>query len=108
MQTYSDPTRADSTHALPDVEVFQLTSEEVALNMPDEICEYGKRFPLCHMNSITRQAMIDAMVEELSIRGGWYWWTRLPGCLPGNEPFGPFDSAAEAEKDAQDILHRKE
>ena len=30
---------------------------------------------------------------------GWYWWYCQPGCLPDSEPFGPFDSREDAEKD---------
>lgn len=30
---------------------------------------------------------------------GWYAWECLPGCLPDGEPYGPYDSEAEALAD---------
>lgn len=106
MQAYSDPKRADDPHALPDVEVFQMTAEEVAESSAyqDEQYDFMKRheFRLAGMNSKVRQAMLDAMVEELGITGGWYWWACFPGCLPDSDPIGPFATEAEALADAQD------
>lgn len=32
---------------------------------------------------------------------GYYWWSCSPGCLPDGDPNGPFDSAEEAQEDAQ-------
>lgn len=34
-------------------------------------------------------------------RGGWYWRSCFPGCLPDSEPVGPFKSSAEAMRDAR-------
>ena len=34
---------------------------------------------------------------------GWYWWACFPGCLPDGDPFGPFETEAEALADAQDF-----
>ena len=104
MQAYSNPERGDDPHALPDVEVFQLTATEVAAMDEDLIYEYMKRreFRLASMNSRDRDAMLDAIVEEQGIEGGWFWWTCLPGCLPDSEPMGPFKTYAEALADAQD------
>jgi hypothetical protein len=31
---------------------------------------------------------------------GWYWWIRLPGCLPDSEAEGPFTSKQHAIDDA--------
>jgi hypothetical protein len=69
-QAYSDPTRADDPHALPDVEVFYLTSLETA-------------------------TLIDGDGTP-----GWYWWPCFPGCLPDADPTGPFDSYDEARDDS--------
>lgn len=32
---------------------------------------------------------------------GWYWWACFPGCLPDSEAYGPFDTEADAIKDAR-------
>ena len=104
MQAYSNPKRANDPHSLPDVEVFQLTATEVAAMDEDLIWEYGKRpeFRLYTMNSRVQEDMLDAIVEEEGIEGGWFWWTCLPGCLPDSPPNGPFKTQAEALADAQE------
>ena len=100
-QAYSDPERESDPYALPDVEVFQLTAEEVVELDEDLMWEASKKFPLMHMNSRDRQKAIDWAVEESDAIGGWFWWTCLPGCLPDSEPFGPFETEADALEDAQ-------
>ena len=104
MQAYSDPKRASDPYSLPDIEVFQLTAQEAAAQDEDLVWEYSKRpeFKLCHMNSKAREAMLDAIVEEEGITGGWFWWTCLPGCMPDSCAFGPFKSRQEALADAQE------
>ena len=104
MQAYSNPKRATSPYSLPDVEIFQLTAAEVASQDEDTIHEYMKRpeFRLASMNSRAREAMLDAIVEEEGITGGWFWWTCLPGCLPDSCAFGPFETRALALADAQE------
>lgn len=105
MQTYSDPSRESDPYALPDVEVFYLTSDEVAESSQyeDEQYEFMQRheFRLASMNGRTRTAMLDAMVAELGITGGWYYWYCFPGCLPDSDPVGPYDSADAARLAAQ-------
>lgn len=103
-QHYSDPSRANDPHALPDVEVFQLTAVEVAELQADDLWDYMSRreFRLASMNSATRARMLDKMVEELGITGGWFWQTCFPGCLPDGYPMGPFETHAAAVADAQD------
>lgn len=104
-QAYSDPKRADDPHALPDVEVFQLTAGEIAVSgaYDDEIHELIKhgRFRFAGMNSRDREAMLDCLIEEQGITGGWFWQACFPGCLPDGEPNGPFKTYAEALADAQ-------
>ena len=104
MQAYSDPKRAASPYSLPDMEVFQLTAREAASQNEDLVCEYMKRpeFRLASMNSRTRETMLDAIVSEEGITGGWFWWTCLPGCMPDSCAFGPFKSRQEALADAQE------
>ncbi|MGI9297811.1 MAG: hypothetical protein ACR2QC_07925 [Gammaproteobacteria bacterium] len=107
MQDYSDPERENDPTALPDIETFQLTAHEVAESVmyEEEQYEFLKRheFRLATMNSATREAMLDAMIEELSINGGWFWHSCFPGCLPDSDPFGPFETEQEALEDAQDV-----
>lgn len=103
MRTYSDPSRESEKYALPDVEIFQLTAAEVAERDEDTLYEFMKRheFRLASMNGKAREAMLDAIVEENGITGGWFWWTCFPGCMPDSDAFGPFATADEARKDAQ-------
>lgn len=102
MQTYSEPSRANDEHALPDVEVFQLTAAEAVEYDEDLMHEALKRFPLATMNSREREKAIDWAIEESGATGGWFWWSCFPGCLPdSSSPNGPFATAAEAERDAQ-------
>lgn len=86
------------------MEVFQLTAAEAAAQDDDLVYEYMKRpeFRLASMSSRTREAMLDAIVEEEGITGGWFWWTCLPGCLPDSCAFGPFETRAAALADAQE------
>jgi hypothetical protein len=96
MQAYSDPS------ALPDVEVFQLTAAEVAELDEDTLFEYSRKheFRLASMNSRVRDAMIDAIVADLGIDGGWFYWYCFPGCMPESRPFGPYKSADAARQAA--------
>jgi hypothetical protein len=97
-QHYSNPEREQDEHALPDLEVFQLTATEAAAQCEDLVRDYSKRheFRLCHMNGKVQEAMLEAMVAEEGITGGWFYWYCLPGCLPDGPAIGPFDSRAEA------------
>ena len=103
-QAYSDPTREDDPHALPNIETLELTALEVAEMEEDLIWEYMRRheYRLASMNGKVREAMLDAIVDEEQITGGWYWWSCFPGCLPDSEPMGPFQTEAEALADAQE------
>jgi hypothetical protein len=78
-QFYSDVERESDPYALPDIEVFALSQLEVNYNLEnlDHDDEYTLTVP------------------------GWYWWSSFPGCLPDNEPFGPFATEREALLDAR-------
>jgi hypothetical protein len=104
MHIYSDPSRKSDPWSLPDIEVFELTAEEAAVLDEDLVYEYGKRheFRLHSMNSQVRAAMADAIVEEESIEGGWFWWACFPGSLPDGGPHGPYKTKEEAVKAAQE------
>ena len=103
-QAYSNPERESDPHALPDLEVFQLTAREVAERDEDMIHEYMQRreFRLAAMNSRAQDAMFDAMIEEEGITGGWFYWYCFPGCMPDSDAIGPFDSHNEALEAARD------
>ena len=98
MQAYSDPSRESDPHSLPDIEVFQLTAEEAAMQDEDVVYEFSKRheFRFCFMNGKVREAMVDAIIREQGITGGWFWWSCSPGCLPDGPAFGPFKTKCEA------------
>ena len=59
---------------------------------------FSKRheFRLASANAGVREAMINAMIEELGIVGGWFYWYCFPGCMPEGAPIGPYNSKAEA------------
>jgi hypothetical protein len=103
-QAYSNPSRESDPHALPDIEVFELTAREVAEMYEELIHEYMKlpQFKLASMNGRVREAMFDRIVEEQGITGGWFYWFCFPGCLPDSDRFGPYDSYKEALKAAQE------
>jgi hypothetical protein len=90
---YSDPAREQDPHALPDAEVFELTALEAAEFEEDLILKYNHyrhEFRLANINSHVRTAMLEAIVTEQKIEGGWYYWFCMPGCLPDSDPIGPF------------------
>ena len=97
-QHYSNPARESDPHALPDVEVFELTAQECAEREEDLIWEYMKRheFRLASMNGRVREKMFDAMIEEEGITGGGFYWFCFPGCLPGSDAIGPYKTRSEA------------
>jgi hypothetical protein len=74
-QAYSNPERASDPHALPDVEVFHVSTKESA------------------------DFWADANGDPAE--PGWYWWACFPGCLPDGDPNGPFATEAAALADAQ-------
>lgn len=101
MQAYSNPERENDKHALPDIEVFELTASEAVEQDEELMWQASKQFPLMHMNSRDRQKAIDWAVEESGTTGGWFWWACFPGCLPDGPAIGPFKTRQEALKDAQ-------
>lgn len=99
-QHYSDPSRETDPHALPDIEVFQLTAAEVVETDDDLMYEALKRFPLASMNSRERHKAIEWAIVDGCVTGGWYWHACFPGCLPDGQPNGPFKTRAEAIADS--------
>jgi len=83
-QHYSDKTRAADPHALPDVETFYVTESESRANA----CVLAERMAEGRLRDGDR-----------AWQRGWYWQACFPGCLPDSEPFGPFETEAEALAD---------
>ena len=76
-QQYSDPTREEDPHALPDVEVFYRTSTVIAID--------------------------DWRNGEGDLLGaGWYFWSCFPGCMPDSDPEGPYATEQDAINAAQE------
>ena len=40
------------------------------------------------------------LAQSFGARGGWCWWSCLPGCLPDTPPHGPFATSYGAFRDA--------
>lgn len=95
-QHYSDVNRETDPHALPDIEVFQLTPEEEALQNEDLMREAVRTFPLATMNSRDRERAIQWAVGRGCCTGGWFYHFCFPGCLPDSEPNGPYATRGEA------------
>jgi hypothetical protein len=70
---YSESSRAELPYAVPDIEVFHV-APTIATKDHDGMITSGP---------------------------GWYWWSCTPGCLPDNEPYGPFMTEKLALDDAQ-------
>lgn len=77
-----------------DCEIFELTAREIAESSmyEDEQYEFMRRreFKLAGMNSRNRDKMLDTMVKELGITGGWFY------CLSDSEPIGPYETRKAA------------
>jgi hypothetical protein len=104
MYAYSNPARETDPHAIPDLTIFELTAEEVVPMYEDEVSDYMAcfEFRMASMDSRVREKMYATMIEELGIKGGWFYQYCFPGCLPDSDPVGPFASPQLAEKAAQD------
>lgn len=100
-QHYSDESRADEKYSLPDIWVTQLTAREAAEQDEDLIHAWMRKpeYRLASMNSRTREAMFDAMIEEEGIAGGYFWAYCMPGCMPDSSFYGPFATEEEAIAD---------
>lgn len=108
MQFYSNLERERDTYALPDCEVFQLTAREAAEQDEERIYEYMKRheYRLASMNSATREKMFNAMIEDESIAGGWFYWFCFPGCMPEGSAMGPYATRDEAINAARESVSK--
>ena len=103
-QEYSNPARESNPYSLPNIEVFQLTARKAAGMDGDLVMEYARKheYRLAHLNGKVQDAMLDAIVKDNGITGGYFYWYCLPGCLPDSSAIGPFKSYAEALADARE------
>lgn len=92
-QHYSDPKREADEHALPDVEVWQEDAVE---------CGCGSVMPLSTRENGCPDCEDSTGGYVTEARNVWWWWSCFPGCLPDSEPNGPFDTEAEALRDARE------
>lgn len=76
-QFYSNPSRENDPHVLPDCESYYFDPKMDPPIIDDEGNEAPK---------------------------GWYWWHCFPGCLPSGDPVGPFDTEQQAIDYARDNL----
>lgn len=81
MQFYSDPSREQDPHTLPDCEVFHVDAVPAC-------CQENQRYG--------RPACCDPSEP------GFYWRLNLPHCLQDGHPNGPFDTEALAIADARE------
>lgn len=72
--------------------------------------EDGKRhgsFETFYMNrtevAVERKRAQAEGEESRFPRVGWYWWPCFAGCLPDDDPHGPFKSEQDAIRDARSI-----
>ena len=103
-QFYTREREASDPWKLPNAEVFELTSREVAEMDGELIREYMRKpeFRLAAMNNRVQEAMFQAMIDDEAISGGWFYRYCYPGCMPESEPFGPYASRQEAIDAARD------
>jgi hypothetical protein len=72
-QFYSNPARESEPYALPDCEVFYAEAGEWR----------------------------EEETNERNV-AGFYFWYCFPGCMPEGEPWGPYETEAEAIKACRD------
>ena len=77
MHAYSNSDRENDEHALPDVEVYFLST-----------------------SAIQQEGLTDEDGDQLE--EGWYWQAGFPGCMPDGEPNGPFPTQADALADSRE------
>ena len=103
-QHYSDPSRADDAYALPDVETFYVTADQF-LRAADGTWEFEamSNNGAAQAEDTDYPATIGPELRRIAKDlEGWYVWSCLPGCLPDSDPFGPYDTEADALADAQE------
>ena len=95
---YASKADEQAPHTLPNIMIAKFTAYEIAETLYDDIHEFSKRheFRLASMSSRVRDAMLEAIVDELEVSGGFMWCVCQPGCLPDSDWSGPFTSELSA------------
>lgn len=103
---YATDADASDPYTLPNIQVWEFTAHEVAEGMEEEIWEYSRKpvYKAASMNGRVRDRMLDAIIADYDVRGGFMWAVCFPGCLPDSEWSGPFPSREEALADARGML----
>lgn len=102
-QVYSDPTRADDPHALPNIETFVSTYGHcrqcgmLVLGIAGYQHSQWQSCPDCSDHSVACGKGIVVILNKT----GWFYWFCFPGCIPDSDAIGPFSTEAEAIADAQ-------
>lgn len=107
MQAYSNPKRANDPYSLPDLEVWEDEVWHVECRcgdyeIPAPVALGDVVCPSCERTPLAVGGISDADGKP---KRGWFWWSCFPGCMPDSEPYGPFESKAEALADARDGLN---
>lgn len=100
---YSNPADESNPHKIPNVQILEFTASELAISDDDAMYEFARRpeFRLAPMNRAVMDKMVEAIVEENGVKGGWCFQFCYPGCLPDSSPFGPYATYQEAVEAAQ-------
>lgn len=108
-QAYSDPSRANDLHSLPDVEVWDdyvtIIRSRCGEFEVSRRSEEARGFcPSCDramcVDSLNTFEPSQSGIQHTD-RIGWFWHVCFPGCLPESSTFGPFETEADALSHAQ-------
>lgn len=96
MYHYSNPKRENDPYALPDVEVFYVSMDEIISSDKDSI--WYDYYTLALEESQGTEDPQNNAAKDLQ---GFYYWYCFPGCLPDSDPIGPFETESSALTHAQ-------
>ena len=82
-QHYTDASRENDPHALPDIETFLVDRKGYVGGLP---------FVMPHEPGEPAMGIAEP---------GWYFWFCFPGCLPTSEPEGPYKTEDDAVEEAR-------
>lgn len=93
-QHYSDASREDEPHALPDAETFYDDGHELYDACPE--CAGPLTTVMAGTRAEGQSCAKCGLSWSTADRVGWYYIYCFPGCLPDGEPEGPYNTEAEA------------
>jgi hypothetical protein len=102
---YSDPSRENDQHALPDFEVFADKVGSLLCWQCDEVDTYAD--DIAFKNGFCPQCGVPLKSPKLSklLDGVKYWYAfGFPGCLWDSDPVGPYDTEEEAIEAAREKI----